>query len=77
MSSGAYHVLDVIPLRVGVPKSRTSNYEKFEAPDPAEWTAKGYAIANVDMRGCFDSEGIIGSVKLSTLPFLEKLVQHP
>ncbi|RKK10054.1 hypothetical protein BFJ68_g15583 [Fusarium oxysporum] len=57
---GAYHVLDVIPLRVGVPKSRTSNYEKFEAPDPAEWTAKGYAIANVDMRGCFDSEGIIG-----------------
>jgi len=43
--------------RVGIPKERLSNYEKFEAPDPAEWTARGYAIVNVDNRGSWDSEG--------------------
>ncbi|KIW99562.1 uncharacterized protein Z518_11301 [Rhinocladiella mackenziei CBS 650.93] len=51
--------LDLTPGRAGVPKSRTSGFEKFEAPDPAEWTAKGYAICNVDARGVFDSEGDI------------------
>ncbi|KAJ5901239.1 alpha/beta-hydrolase [Penicillium tannophilum] len=51
--------LDVVPGRVGVPKSRVSGFEKFEAPDPAEWTARGYAIVNVDARGVYDSEGDI------------------
>jgi hypothetical protein len=49
----------MIPSRVGVPESGLSKFEKFEAPDPAEWTARGYAIANVDARGVYDSEGNI------------------
>jgi hypothetical protein len=40
-----------------VPKNRLSGYEKFEAPNPAEWTARGYAIVNPDSREAFDSEG--------------------
>ncbi|KAJ6029759.1 uncharacterized protein N7446_010891 [Penicillium canescens] len=51
--------LDVVPGRVGVPVARLSGFEKFEAPDPAEWTARGYAIVNVDSRGVYDSEGDI------------------
>jgi predicted acyl esterase len=49
--------LDLIQGRVGIPNDRLSNLEKFEAPDPAEWTARGYAIVNVDNRGSWDSEG--------------------
>ncbi|KAK2027851.1 alpha/beta-hydrolase [Colletotrichum zoysiae] len=49
--------LDIVPGRVGVPKGRLSGYEKFEAPDPAEWTARGYAIVNLDSRGSWDSDG--------------------
>lgn len=52
-----FFCLDLVPGRVGVPKSRLSGYEKFEAPDPAEWTALGYAVVNVDIRGSWDSEG--------------------
>ncbi|KAF4334683.1 cocaine esterase [Fusarium beomiforme] len=52
-----FFCLDLVPGRVGVPKNRLSGYEKFEAPDPAEWTARGYAIVNVDNRGSWDSEG--------------------
>ncbi|CAK7201833.1 hypothetical protein SEUCBS139899_004548 [Sporothrix eucalyptigena] len=48
---------DLVPGRVGVPQSRLSGFENFEAPDPAEWTARGYAIVNVNSRGAFDSEG--------------------
>ncbi|RAH48129.1 CocE/NonD family hydrolase [Aspergillus brunneoviolaceus CBS 621.78] len=47
------------PFRAGLEKGRTSGYEKFEGPDPAEWTARGYAVVNVDARGCGDSEGNI------------------
>lgn len=47
----------MVPGRVGVPANRLSGFEKFEAPDPAEWTARGYAIINPDSRGAFDSEG--------------------
>ncbi|KEF55052.1 uncharacterized protein A1O9_08705 [Exophiala aquamarina CBS 119918] len=53
---GFFH-LDLVPGRVGIPQSKLSKYEKFEAPDPAEWTARGYAIVNVDVRGSWDSEG--------------------
>ncbi|CVL11485.1 related to cocaine esterase [Fusarium proliferatum] len=52
-----FFCLDLVPGRVGVPKSRLPGYEKFEAPDPAEWTARGYAVVNVDIRGSWDSEG--------------------
>ena len=54
--------LDMVPGRVGVAKDRLSGFEKFEAPDPAEWTARGYAIVNPDARGAYDSEGNLLSV---------------
>ncbi|KAJ5355920.1 alpha/beta-hydrolase [Penicillium concentricum] len=57
--TGGFNPLDMIPGRMGVPRSRLSGFEKFEAPDPAKWTAKGYAIVNPDPRGVYDSEGDI------------------
>jgi hypothetical protein len=42
---------------VGVPPTKLSGLHKFEAPDPAEWCARGYAIVQADARGCFNSEG--------------------
>ena len=42
---------------VGLPNSDVSGLEKFEAPDPAYWCARGYAICNPDIRGVVDSEG--------------------
>lgn len=47
------------PFRCGIPLEATSGYEKFEAPDPADWVARGYAILNVDTRGAGDSDGDI------------------
>ncbi|GFZ44611.1 hypothetical protein JCM24511_02335 [Saitozyma sp. JCM 24511] len=47
------------PFRMGLPLDRTSGYEKFEAPDPAEWAERGYAVVNIDARGAGDSEGDI------------------
>jgi predicted acyl esterase len=49
--------LDLIPGRVGVPQKKLSGFESFEAPDPAVWTARGYAIVNVDARGVMGSDG--------------------
>lgn len=49
--------MDVVPYRVGVPKSRQSGLEKFEGPDPNEWCMRGYAILDPNARGSFDSEG--------------------
>lgn len=45
------------PFRAAIPKERTSGYEKFEAPDPAEWCERGYAIINIDARGAGKSGG--------------------
>ncbi|KAM0231397.1 hypothetical protein ACHAPO_008507 [Fusarium lateritium] len=53
------HGLGMIPGRFGVPESQVSGYEKFEGLDPAVWPARGYAIVNVDLRGSWDSEGIV------------------
>ena len=36
---------------------RISALTGFEAPDPAWWTAQGFAVVNADMRGCGHSEG--------------------
>ncbi|KAL3440560.1 alpha/beta-hydrolase [Aspergillus insuetus] len=47
------------PFRAAIPVGRTSGYEKFEAPDPAEWCERGYAVLNIDARGAGDSEGDI------------------
>lgn len=49
--------LDIVQSRAGVHKSTTSGYESFEAPDPAEWTARGYAVVNVNARGIMGSTG--------------------
>ncbi|KAF9871027.1 acylase and diesterase protein [Colletotrichum karsti] len=49
--------LDMFPWRVGVPRSATSGLEKWEAPDPAEWVGRGYAVVNIDARGSFRSGG--------------------
>ncbi|KAE8323137.1 Alpha/Beta hydrolase protein [Aspergillus sergii] len=45
------------PYNLGLRDDALSGLEKFEAPDPAFWVEKGYAIVNVDNRGSFDSEG--------------------
>ncbi|EXL45328.1 hypothetical protein FOCG_12724 [Fusarium oxysporum f. sp. radicis-lycopersici 26381] len=47
------------PYRAGLALDRTSGYEKFEAPDPAEWAERDYAVVNVDARGCGHSDGVI------------------
>jgi predicted acyl esterase len=58
--TGAQNYDFMAPHRAGIAKDRTSGYEKFEAPDPAEWCGeRGYAIINVDARGAGHSEGFI------------------
>lgn len=52
-------MLDDVPHRAGVPQGMTSGLEKFEAPDPAYWCARGYAVVNPDKRGAYMSEGNI------------------
>ncbi|MGI6046144.1 MAG: CocE/NonD family hydrolase [Eggerthellaceae bacterium] len=51
--------LDDIPGRSGVRKDQTSGLHKFEGPDPAYWCDHGYAIVNPDVRGAYNSEGVI------------------
>lgn len=45
------------PWNLGIQPGILSGLEKFEAPDPADWVPRGYAIVNVDTRGAFDSGG--------------------
>lgn len=49
--------IDAMWHRSGVPKDWTSGYETFEGLDPADWCRRGYAVVNVDARGCQFSEG--------------------
>ncbi|GAA1572459.1 CocE/NonD family hydrolase [Dactylosporangium maewongense] len=42
---------------VGLDNGIMSGLAKFEAPDPAYWCARGYAICNPDVRGVANSEG--------------------
>lgn len=51
--------LDDTPNHAGVPMNATSGLQKFEGPDPAYWCDHGYAIINPDVRGAYNSEGII------------------
>lgn len=46
------------PWNLGIPDGTLSGLEKFEAPDPADWVPRGYAIINIDSRGAFNSEGV-------------------
>ncbi|KAK0761625.1 hypothetical protein N5P37_006578 [Trichoderma harzianum] len=57
---------DIILGRVGVAQSRLSGFESFEGPVPAEWTARGYAIVNVNSRGSYDSQGDVRSASNPT-----------
>jgi predicted acyl esterase len=56
---GAQNYDVMAPFRVGIPHERTSGFEKFEAPDPAEWAERGYAVINIDARGAYNSDGVI------------------
>lgn len=47
------------PYRLGIPYQRLSGYETFEGLNPSEWVARGYAVVDVDARGCQKSEGDI------------------
>ncbi|KAK3622013.1 hypothetical protein LTR56_022449 [Elasticomyces elasticus] len=47
------------PWDLGIPDGTLSGLEKFEAPDPADWVPRGYAIINIDSRGAFDSEDVM------------------
>lgn len=47
------------PWRLGITKDALSGLEKFEAPDPADWVPRGYAIVNIDSRGAYDVEGVM------------------
>lgn len=49
--------ITISPYRAGVPLNMLSGFQSFEAPDPAVWTAFGYAVVNVDARGIFKSGG--------------------
>lgn len=42
---------------MGVPPGTVSNMAKFESPDPGYWCHHGYAVVNVDLRGCGHSQG--------------------
>lgn len=57
--TGVQDYARMAPFRVGLGLEQTSGYEKFEGPDPADWTHRGYAIINVDARGAGRSEGNI------------------
>jgi predicted acyl esterase len=41
----------------GLQQCNSSLIKSFEALDPAEWPARGYAIVNINPKGSFDSEG--------------------
>ncbi|KAF9891443.1 hypothetical protein FE257_003909 [Aspergillus nanangensis] len=45
------------PWRMGIPYQNMSGYETFEGPNPAEWCSRGYAVVDIDARGCGNSEG--------------------
>lgn len=47
------------PWNLGIKSGTLSGLEKFEAPDPADWVPRGYAIINIDIRGTGDSEGVM------------------
>ncbi|KAH6711707.1 Alpha/Beta hydrolase protein [Leptodontidium sp. MPI-SDFR-AT-0119] len=42
---------------IGLRASQISGLEKFEAPDPAEWCPRGYALVQPEARGIHHSEG--------------------
>ncbi|KAJ4094457.1 hypothetical protein NW760_012715 [Fusarium oxysporum] len=57
--TGPQNYNSMAPFRTGLALDRTSGYEKFEAPDPAEWAERGYALINVDARGVGHSNDFV------------------
>ena len=51
--------LEDLPGMMGIDRRSLSGLHKWEAPDPAWWVARGYAVCNPDARGAFMSEGNI------------------
>jgi len=47
----------LFPSTSGLDNARFTDHYGFEAADPPWWCARGYAIAIVDARGSFSSEG--------------------
>lgn len=56
-SRGSIPSITAMRSRIGIDQSKLSGLMKWEAPDPAFWVSHGYAIANPDARGAFNSEG--------------------
>ncbi|KAF5566843.1 cocaine esterase, partial [Fusarium pseudoanthophilum] len=56
--TGPQNYKTIGPYNCGIKLDRTSGYEKFEAPDPAEWTERGYSVINIDARGAGHSEAL-------------------
>ncbi|KAK7447235.1 hypothetical protein CaCOL14_011635 [Colletotrichum acutatum] len=47
----------VFPPSAGFDKARITKDYEFEAADPGWWCPRGYIVASIDARGCFQSDG--------------------
>lgn len=57
---GKHHTRDHLPWpEAGVQPGWISQYTAFEAPDPAYWCPRGYAVAYADPRGMWLSDGMM------------------
>jgi uncharacterized protein len=78
--SGSWSLAD-LPFNSGVPKSATTGWESFEAPDPGYWCDQGYAVITPDIRGVFKSEGNFRcwgtAAALDGCDFIEWIGQQP
>jgi predicted acyl esterase len=52
-------MLSYLPWKLGIPDGTLSGLEKFEGLDPAFFCDHGFAVVNVDSRGCGHSDGTI------------------
>ena len=59
----------------GVPQKSLSHWTKHEGPDPYYWCRQGYAVANVDMRGCGHSSWE-GDATYDGYDFIEWVAEH-
>ncbi|KAL4912674.1 Alpha/Beta hydrolase protein [Aspergillus aurantiobrunneus] len=50
---------DMGPWWIGILYQHLSGYKTFERSNPAEWCSKGYAVVDINARGCGNSEGDI------------------
>lgn len=50
---------NMAPYRAGLALHQLSGYQNFEAPDPADWVERSYALINPDARGAGHSDVIL------------------